>query len=612
MRKDQFARRQFIIIGAFILIGLIFWIRLMVLQVFDRTYKQYADRNATREITQYPARGLIYDRNEELLVVNEAVYDLMVIPRQAKDTDTTEFCSLLGISGEQYQEYYEKASSFSGYKPSVFISQISKQDYAYLEEKLFKFPGFYVQPRTVRKYPFPVAAQTLGYVGEVNADHIKNDEWYRSGDYIGISGLESIYEKELRGKKGKKVVLVDVHNREKGTYRDGEHDTVAIKGNDLVTTLDINLQIYGEFLMQNKKGSIVAIEPKTGEILSFVSSPGYDPNLLVGRIRNKNYNLLLKDINKPMYNRASMATYPPGSAFKLINAAIAIEEGVINSYTRYSCNGPESKPIRCTHHHETPLGTVAAIRESCNPFFWNTFKNVINKYDKPSVGFNVWRKYVLSFGLGSTFNTDLFNERPGNVPKATYYDKYFGIERWTALTVRSLSIGQGELLLTPMQMANMVAAIANKGYYIKPHFVKSIHRSTGEQEVIEPSFPKVTTDVNPNSFDMVIEGMDQVVQNGTARYYAKTKNILICGKTGTVQNPHGDDHSVFIAFAPKENPQIAIAVIVENSGYGSVWAAPVASLMIEKYLTGNITREALEKKMSQAVFINTEVQEEEE
>ncbi len=611
MRKDQFAQRQYIIIGAFILIGLIFWIRLMFLQVVDDTYKQYADRNATRSITQYPARGLIYDRNEKLLVVNEAVYDLMIIPRQAKDIDTAEFCSLMKITAEQYNEYFTKAESYSRYKPSIFISQISKKDYAYLEEKLFKFPGFYVQPRTVRKYPYPVAAQTLGYVGEVNADHLKKDAWYRSGDYIGISGLESTYEKKLRGKKGVKVVLVDVHNRIKGPYRDGAYDTVAVKGNDLVTTLDVDLQTYGEYLMQNKKGSVVAIEPKTGEILSFISSPGYDPNLLVGRIRNKNYKLLRKDINKPLYNRASMATYPPGSAFKLLNAAIGIEEGILKPYTRYTCNGPESKPIRCTHHHESPIGPVGAIRESCNPFFWNTFRDIINKHDNPREGFLTWRKYVLSFGLGSTFNTDLFSERPGNVPQAKYYDKYFGLGHWNALTIRSLSIGQGELLLTPMQMANLVATIANKGYFIKPHFVKKINHTTTDHAVA-PSFQKVVTDVSPESFDMVIEGMDQVVQTGTARWYAKMDSIRICGKTGTVQNPHGDDHSVFIAFAPKENPQIAIAVVVENSGFGSVWAAPVASLMIEKYLTGHVKREALEEKMANAVFIELNKQEEEE
>jgi penicillin-binding protein 2 len=357
---------------------------------------------------------------------------------------------------------------------------------------------------------------------------------------------------------------------------------------------------------------VVAIEPGTGEILTFVSSPGYDPNLLVGRIRNKNYKLLRQNINKPLYNRASMATYPPGSAFKLLNAAIAIEEDVINQYTRHSCNGPESKPIRCTHYHETPLGPVVAIRESCNPFFWNTFKDVLNKYDDPRDGFNVWRKYVLSFGMGSTFSTDLFSERPGNVPQAEYYDKYFGKGHWNALTVRSLSIGQGELLLTPMQMANLVATIANKGYYIKPHFVKRIYKATGQPSSISPQFPRVDTDISPESFDLVIEGMDQVVQNGTGRFYAKVDSIRICGKTGTVQNPHGEDHSVFIAFAPKENPKIAIAVVVENSGYGSTWAAPVASLLIEKYLTGKITREVLEKRISEAVFIEKEQQEDEE
>jgi len=606
MKKDQYSNRKYVVMAIFIAIALVYWVRLFFLQVVADDYKRYADNNATREITQYPARGLIFDRNNKLLVVNEAVYDLMVIPRQVTHIDTLEFCNLLNIDIAEFATTLKKASNFSRYKPSIFISQISKQDYAYLEEKLFKFPGFYVQPRTVRKYPYPVAAQTLGYITEVNGDHIKNDKYYKQGDYIGISGLESTYEKELRGKKGVKVVLVDVHNRIKGSYKQGKSDTTSVKGNDLVTTLDIELQQYGEWLMENKKGSVVAIEPSTGEILTFISAPGYDPNLLVGRIRNKNYKLLRNDVNMPLYNRASMATYPPGSSFKLLNALIALQEGAINSYTRFSCEGPESRPIRCTHHHETPLGVVAAIRESCNPFFWKTFKATINTYDTPKEGFNVWRNHVLSFGAGSTFNTDLFNEKPGNVPQAKYYDKYFSAGHWNALTIRSLAIGQGELLLTPMQMANLVATIANRGYYIKPHFVKQIHETDVSLGTKETTFEKIQTTIDPTHFKLVIDGMEQVVQTGTARYYAQIDSITVCGKTGTVQNPHGEDHSVFIAFAPKENPKIAIAVVIENSGYGSVWAAPVASLLIEKYLKGYTNRKVLEEKIHNAVFIQQE------
>ena len=609
MKKDQYSNRKYIVMAIFIAIALVYWVRLFFLQVIADDYKKYADRNATREITQYPARGLIYDRNDKLLVVNEAVYDLMVIPRQVTHIDTVEFCNILNIDKVEFVTILEKAANFSRYKPSLFISQISKQDYAYLEEKLFKFPGFYVQPRTVRKYPYAVAAQTLGYIAEVNGDHIKNDRYYKQGDYIGISGLESTYEKELRGKKGVKVVLVDVHNRIKGSYKQGGSDTTSVKGNDLKTTLDIELQQYGEWLMENKKGSVVAIEPSTGEILAFISSPGYDPNLLVGRIRNKNYTLLRDDKSMPLYNRASMATYPPGSSFKLLNALIALEVGAINPYTRFSCQGPESRPIRCTHHHETPLGLVAAIRESCNPFFWNTFKATINKHKTTKEGFNVWRNHVLSFGLGTTFNTDLFNEKPGNVPKDEYYDKYFSAGHWSALTIRSLSIGQGELLLTPMQMANLVATIANRGFYIKPHFVKRIIETDTFSPTLDPMFEKIQTTVSPKHFDLVIDGMEDVVKTGTARYYAQIDSIAVCGKTGTVQNPHGEDHSVFIAFAPKENPKIAIAVVVENSGYGSVWAAPIASLLIEKYLKGYTHRTALEEKLHTAVFIQQETTE---
>ncbi|PID93552.1 MAG: penicillin-binding protein 2 [Bacteroidetes bacterium] len=610
MRKDQFSIRRYFIIGTFILVGLILWVKLMILQVFDDTYKVYAERISTREVTQYPARGLIYDRNGKLLVVNEAVYDLIIIPREAKNIDTAAFCALLNITKEQYLKYYQRAKEFSTYKPSVFMGQISKMDYAYLEEKLFKFPGFFVQPRTVRKYPYAAAAQTLGYVGEVSPHHIEKDQWYKSGDYIGISGLENTYEEELRGEKGKKIILVDVHNRAKGAYRDGAYDTVATKGNNLTTTLDIDLQVYGEFLMQHKKGSAVAIEPQTGEILCAVSTPTYDPNLLVGRIRNQNYKVLSNDEHKPLYNRTSMATYPPGSTFKLLNAAIAIEEGVLTPYSRYSCNGPESKPIRCTHHHETPLGCVNAIKESCNPFFWNTFKGIINKYEEPQIGFNKWKEYVISFGLGHKFQTDLFSERAGNVPNDAYYNRYYGEGHWNALTVRSLAIGQGELLLTPLQMANLTATIANRGYYIKPHFIKQIQQQDGITSPTLPSHERVETGISRKSFKMVIDGMEQVVENGTGRYYARVDSISICGKTGTVQNPHGEDHSIFIAFAPKENPKIAIAVVVENSGFGSTWAAPIASLMIEKYLTGGTTRTALEEKMSNAIFIQTQPTEE--
>ncbi|WP_163718390.1 penicillin-binding protein 2 [Mangrovibacterium lignilyticum] len=602
---DKYAKRKFILGAIFVFIAIVFIIRLFTIQVIDSSYKQYATKNVLRKVINYPARGLIYDRNGELLVYNKAAYDLLVTPREVSTFDTTQLCSILKIEQADLMAELKKAKKYSRYKPSVIVKQLSTEMYAMLQEKLYKYPGFFVQTRTLREYAHPIASHMLGYVGEVNQSQINKDSYYSQGDYIGVTGIERTYEKELRGHKGVNYFLVDVHNRLKGTYNDEKNDSAAVLGNNLTTTIDSKLQSYCELLMKNKRGAVVAIEPKTGEILCFYSGPDYNANLLVGRERSKNYQLLLNDTLKPLTNRAISAAYSPGSTFKTLNALIALEEGTITENTAVSCFGKASSPIRCTHNHETPITLVGGIRESCNPFFWNTFKTIINKYPTSEEGYKKWREHILSFGLGQTLGTEFYGESKGNIPEASYYDRYFGKRRWNALTVRSLSIGQGEIIVTPLQMANMAAVIANRGYYIDPHIVKAIEDP--DQSSRKLSFEKKVSMIHPEHFTKVIEGMQEVVDQTNTRYTAHVEGIDICGKTGTIQNSHGSDHSAFIAFAPKDDPQIAIAAYVENGVWGARYAAPIASLMIEMYLNDSITapnRKALEKKMIEANLLN--------
>lgn len=595
--KQSFAERKYIIIIFIVAIGLVYIGRLFYLQVLDDSYIFSAENNATRKNIIYPNRGLIYDRNGELLVYDDAAYDLMVIPRQLKVIDTTEFCSLLSITDSTFVAKMTRAKKYSRYKPSLFIAQITKEEFGYIEEKLFKYPGFFVQVRSLRKYPYPIAAHTLGYIGEVNRKEIEKYPYYKQGDYIGKSGLERFYEKELRGKKGAKVVMVDVHNREKGSYRDGKYDSIAVPGQTLYLSIDAELQAYGEKLMQNKIGSIVAIDPQTGEILSFITSPVYDPNLLSGRVRGKNFEKLSHDTLKPLLNRAIMGNYPPGSTFKMINALVALQEGVLNEFTSYYCSGPASSPIRCTHNHITPLQLQEAIEQSCNPYFWNVYRSIIYnpKLNSVEVAYETWRDHVMSLGFGEKFNTDIPYELSGNIPSKEYYDKIYGKGHWNALTIRSLAIGQGEILVTPLQLANLSVVIANKGHYFPPHLVTAIGSPDNK---ISDFTKKIQTTIEPKHFNVVQKAMLEVFEgdHGTARW-AKLEGVQICGKTGTVQNPHGKDHSMFIAFAPKDDPKIAMTVIVENSGYGSTWAAPIASLMVEKYLNDTITRKHIEKRI---------------
>lgn len=603
--KDRYANRKFVIMALVLLTSVILIARLFYIQIVDKTYRVSAANNALRPVTQYPARGLIYDRNGELIVYNQAAYDLLVIPVQTSAFDTVRFNEILGITMDDFRARMKTAVSYSRRTPSVFMKMISSETYAILQEELYLFPGFYVQARTLRKYTRPVAAHLLGYVGEVDNKLLAKDRYYRSGDYIGVSGIEKSYEEQLRGAKGVNIFLVDVHNNIKGSYAEGRYDTVAVPGTNLWSTIDLTLQEYGERLMQNKTGSIVAIEPATGEILTLVSSPTYDPSLLVGRIRSENFQILQADTIKPLFDRALMASYPPGSTFKIMNGLIGLQEAVIRSTSLFSCsNGYHAGALTVgCHSHRSPLNLPEAVAQSCNAWFCNAFRSILENPEYSSVqdAFDKWREYLVAFGFGNKLGIDLPNELSGFIPARSYYDRYYGKDRWKALTVISLAIGQGEIGATPLQMANMAAVIANRGSFYIPHVVKKI----GEQGAPSPLYTqKYITGISPENFEPVIEGMEGAVNGGegsTARG-ARLDSIIICGKTGTAQNPHGRDHSIFVAFAPKENPQIAIAVYVENAGFGSTFAAPIASLMIEKYLTGKIKRKYLEDHVLRMVL----------
>jgi len=596
---NLFSDRKYIISAIFVTLAIIYLIRLFYVQVIDNSYKLSANDNALRHKIEYPERGVIYDRNGEILVYNEAAYDLMVIPKRVKEIDTLDLCQLLDITKEQFITKLEalKKQKFSSFRPEIFVSELSLETYATLQEKLIKFPGFFVQARTLRKYPKKIAAHALGYVGEVDDKIIAENPYYRMGDNTGLSGIEKSYEIPLRGQRGVKIVMVDVYNREKGSFENGRYDTASVLGLKLTSSLDAELQAYGELLMSNKVGSIVAIEPATGEVLSLVSAPNYDPNLLVGRVKSKNYRKMLLDTLKPLYNRATMAKYPPGSTFKLVNALIGQHEGVITPSTLFSCSRGfhfGGLTVGC-HPHASPVDLRYSITTSCNSYYCNTFKSIIQKYPKAAIGFNVWRNHVMSFGLGQRFPIDLPQESSGNVPTVAYYDRYHGAGRWNAISVISLAIGQGEMGVTPLQMANFCTVIANRGSYYYPHLIKGIENAN-----IDSIYrTKRKTSVDQKYFELVVESMRNVVTNGTGRI-AQLDTLSICGKTGTAQNPHGKDHSIFIAFAPMYNPKIAISVYVENAGFGATWAAPIASLMIEKYLRREVKRKELETRITEA------------
>jgi penicillin-binding protein 2 len=595
---NPYSGRKYFVAGIIILVGLIYVIRLFSLQVIDTSYKFSADSNTRRTKIIYPARGIIYDRNGEILVSNEAAYDLISNPSQLKQFDTADFCNILDIEPPELKRRLKEARDYSFYKPSVFMKQISSATYAQLQEKMYKFPGFFVQPRTLRKYPRSIAAHVLGYVGEVDDRIISEQPYYQMGDYIGISGIEQSYENDLRGQKGRKIVLVDVYNREKGSYQGGWYDKEAVVGKNIVTTIDANLQAYGEMLMENFRGSIVALEPGTGEVLAMVSSPDYDPGMLVGRARGDNYKILAEDTLKPLFNRALMAQYPPGSTFKTVNGVIALQEGVVSVYTLFPCAMGyhfDNYTVGC-HKHDSPLDFIHAIQNSCNSYFTNVFRMILTdpKFENTEEAYNNWRSHVLTFGFGNVLETDFMNELKGFIPTSEYYNGIYGRDHWNFLTVRSLAIGQGELGITPLQMANLSAILANRGFYYIPHVVKEIQGRDGiDQRFLERHY----TSIDSVYFEIMDNGMDLAVNGGrgSTAWRAKMADIVVCGKTGTAENPHGEDHSIFIAFAPKEKPKIAVSVYVENGGFGNIWASPIASLMIEKYLNGSISRSYLEE-----------------
>lgn len=609
--NSRLADRKYFIGGFFALVMIIYIVRLFYIQIIDDEYKLKAQSNAVRKLTEYPVRGYIFDRKGKLLVFNEASYDLMIIPRETKGCDTAGICEVLGITREVYLKRYKKACQDpnSPRKESIFEKQLSKETYAVLQEKLYRFNGFFVQKRAVRKYPRPIAAHLMGYVGEVSKKKAKKDPYYNEGDYIGITGVERSYEDALRGIKGVQRVITDVNNKTVGRYMDGKYDTLAIPGKPLYCSIDAELQEYGEKLMRGKKGAIVAIEPSTGEILCLISSPSYNPNSLVsGKERSKTFARLYADtINVPLFNRALAAMYPPGSIFKLIDALIAQNDGVINRSTVYPCAGgypPMGGKPKC-HPHGGGKDLVGSIAASCNSYYSYVFRDIVSQSKYPNFvdGYNHWRDMVMTFGPGTRLGTDLPYDKPGNVPSAKYYDKIFGKNAWRPNTIVSLGIGQAELTLVPLQMANVVAIIANKGFYYTPHCIQGV----GKEKFLDKRFKeKQYVGVQKQeAYDIVIEGMQHALEPGGTAYASRLKDIVVCGKTGTAQNPHGKDHAVFLAFAPMNQPKIAIACLVENVGFGGVWSAPIVTLMIEKYLKGKTDRPEIEKRMLEANLISS-------
>ena len=592
-----FEQRKNIILSLIIVLALVYVGRLFYLQVIDKSYQISAENNVLRFVTEYPERGLIYDRNHQLLVFNKASYDLMVIPNKIKTLDTTKLCDLVHLAKKKFVKQLKKAKRYSGYKPSVIVKLLDEEEFSALQEQLFRFHGFYLQRRLVRSYTDTIASHLLGYIGEVSEKQIKEDPYYVQGDYVGISGVEKFYEDKLRGEKGVSIYQVDVHNRIKDRFANGKYDTLPEKGKNLEITIDKALQHYGEYLLQGKTGSIVAIEPTTGEVLAFVSSPTYNPNMLISRNRSKYYRMLITDSLKPLFNRALMSKYPPGSTFKVANALVGQEEEILFPNTYYSCHhGYHAGGITVgCHGHKSPLNLIESIQISCNAYYCNVFRNILehNKNESVELAFKAWRHYITSLGFGNKLGIDLPNESSGFIPTTKYFDKFYGRGHWSGLTVISMAIGQGEVLVSPLQLANFAAIIANKGYYKIPHVVKAI-----EDTNINISYQvDHYTDIKKQYFEVVTEGMYLAVNGGvgSTAHIAKIPGVDVCGKTGTAQNPHGKDHSVFMAFAPRQNPRIAIAVIIENGGYGATIAAPITRLMIEKYLNDSISQPYLEK-----------------
>lgn len=610
MRKNyNLEKRKYVIGGFIIVIALIYVVRLFNLQLADEQYKKWADSNAFLKKTVYPSRGLIYDRNGELVVFNQPAYDVMLIPRDVQPFDTLDFCHTLNITPEQLDKRFADMKDkrlnpgYSTYTPQRLLAQLSAQDYGRLQEKLYRFPGFFIQKRILRQYKHPTAANVLGNIREVSQADIDRDDYYAPGDYTGDLGIEKSYEPYLRGVKGVEILIRDARGRIQGRYEDGAADISPVSGRDLRLSLDINLQQYAESLMVGKRGAVVAIEPATGEILCMVSMPSYDPTLLVGRQRGKNYQELVKDESWPLFDRALMGAYPPGSTFKPTQGLIFLQEGVIDLNTAYPCaHGYISGGLRVgCHGHGSPLPLKPALQTSCNAFFCWGFKAMIDnkrsKYGSSAKAFEVWKNHLVSMGYGYKLGVDLPGESRGFIPNAKFYDKFYSEGRWSANTIISVSIGQGEILATPLQIANLSATIANRGHFITPHVVKAIQDTVMPPNLLKVRYPTVES----HFYEDVAEGMRMAVTGGTCRK-AALADIEICGKTGTAQNPHGKDHSAFMGFAPYKDPKIAVAVYVENGGWGATFGVPIGSLVMEKYLKGSI---APERKYLEEQMLNT-------
>ena len=585
--------RRYIISGTVIVILIFFVIRLFFLQIISDDYKKWADSNAFQRRTLYPSRGLIYDRNGKLLVYNQPSYDVMVVMREVQPFDTIDFCKTVAITKESFDNRMAAIRNLSSgghsYIPQTFLNQLSVNEYGVLEENLYKFPGFYIRNRALREYGYSNASNVLGYIGEVNQKDIDNDSYYVQRDYSGRSGVERSYEKALRGEKGVEISLRDAHGRNKGKYEDGKYDIAPVSGKNITLSIDVDLQAYGEKIMQNKIGAIVMIEPSTGEILCLVSSPTYDPNLLTGRQRGSNYLMLESDPHKPLTDRSIMGYYPPGSTFKPTQGLIFLQEGVVTKEKAYSCDlgyTYSSKRRPACHYHNSPTSIVPAIATSCNSYFCWGLHDMLDdrsRYKTIQEAFEVWKNYIVSMGFGYALGVDLPGEIRGFIPNSNAYDKVYN-KNWTSSSIISISIGQGEVSATPLQMCNLVATIANRGYYITPHVVREVQDMELDDKYIE----KRSTGINRDYYEYMAEGMRAAVAGGGTCWKLYMQDIDICAKTGTAQNPHGRDHSACISFAPMNNPKVAIAVYVENGGWGGDVAVPLARLMLQKYLLGEI------------------------
>jgi penicillin-binding protein 2 len=605
-------RREIIQI-VIVLVGLVFLVKLFFIQVVDSRYKQLADSNAIRAEVDYPVRGLIKDRNGKLIVYNTPEFDLNIIHKEVKNFDSARFCDVFSKTPEELRILFKELKArreYSSVKPTIFLTKLSSLDFAKIQDNIDEFPGFYIQARSTRAYTVKAGANAIGYVSEISKTRLDRDNTgiYKQGDYIGQSGIEAYYEEFLRGQRGVRFKLRNVDGVDKGSFKNGEIDTLSIPGQDITTTLDLDLQQYGEYLLNGKSGSIIAIEPASGEILAMVSGPSYDPNLLTGKNYSSNFVLISNDTNKPLFNRPLMAQYRPGSIFKIAQAMVALQEGVITPETRVRCirKGMSGGIIGC-HGEHTNEDLRGAITHSCNPYFYSVLRRMLNKgisnnpFDDTRVGLEEWNKHIRSFGLGKPLGIDLPNEKGGLVPSPAYYDRAYGGRPWKFSNIYSIAIGEGENLVVPLQMANFAATIANKGYYIIPHLVKGI----GETGKPLPKYSeKHYTTIDSSYFRIAADAMEQVVASGTGSYRGKLQDVVVCGKTGSVQNEPLPDHSVFIAFAPKENPKIAVSVYVEYSGQGARAAASIASLMIEKYLFGQTKRPQIEEYVLRGKFLN--------